>query len=207
MSKNKYYAVRCADGGRQIYEDWPTCKEKIHGRKGVRYKGFPDLEGAMRFLEEGGEEGDAGKGVQPSGTCRGIAIYVDGSYRDSVYSYGFVVVDRETDEAVHRQKGRGVDPEAAKLRNVSGEMKGAMEAVSYCLQQGYKEVSICYDYSGIEMWALGTWKRNNVYTRKYHEFMQGKMAQLKIDFCKVKGHSGDRWNEEADLLAKQGLEA
>lgn len=213
MSKNNYYAARYADDKKEIYEDWETCKMNILGKKGVRYKGFVTKKEALAFLEEG----TAAQGSRPRSKAKAassqkekistaVAIYVDGSYRDSIYSYGFVVVDVAEDRDLYRQKGRGVDSEAAKLRNVSGEMKGAMEAVNYCLQQGYEEVTICYDYYGIEKWALGTWKRNNVYTRKYHEFMQGKMDKLKIGFHKIKGHSGEKWNDVADMLAKEGLE-
>ena len=213
MSKNNYYAVRYADDTKKIFEDWETCKKNILGRKGVRYKGFVSKKDALAFLEEGPSAPAARtrSKSKPASVPRekigsAVAVYVDGSYRDSIYSYGFVVVDVAEDRDLYRQKGRGEDAEAAKLRNVSGEMKGAMEAVNYCLQQGYGEVTICYDYYGIEKWALGTWKRNNVYTRKYHEFMQGKMEKLKIRFYKIKGHSGEKWNDVADLLAKEGLE-
>lgn len=215
MAKKKVYGVRFSLTDTAIFEDWDICKEQILGKKGVQYKGFSTMEEALAFIE--GDEGTKEprtklkkKDLQPQGQPKNleteIAIYVDGSYRDSTYSYGFVVIDQATEQVLHKQAGRGVDPEAALLRNVSGEMKGAMEAVSYCLRAGIMVLTICYDYNGIEKWATGKWKRNNIYTQQYHQFMQGKMKILDIHFSKIKGHSGDAWNDLADQLAKEGLE-
>ena len=91
------------------------------------------------------------------------------------------------------------------LRNVSGEVLGAQKAVEFAINKGYKEVTIAYDYQGIESWALGTWKRNNKVTSQYNSFMQEKMKFIKINFKKIKGHSGNKYNDIADKLAKSAL--
>mgnify|MGYP000424522069 CR=1 FL=1 len=51
-------------------------------------------------------------------------------------------------------------------------------AVEFALKNNFKEVTIAYDYQGIESWALGTWKRNNKITSEYKEYMQNKMKQI-----------------------------
>ncbi|MDZ7542850.1 ribonuclease H, partial [Clostridium perfringens] len=58
---------------------------------------------------------------------------------------------------------------------------------------------------GIECWALGTWKRNNKITASYHEFMKENMRNMKVKFKKIKGHSGNTYNDMADKLAKEAL--
>lgn len=221
MAGKKFYGVKYGDGSSEIFTDWSVCKESISGKKGVLYKGFASREEALAFVEmELGGSAKLKHKVSSKSKINGntngsdavieiktdFAVYVDGSYRDEIYSYGFVVVDVLRDMAIHEQCGRGNDEEAAKLRNVSGEMKGAMEAMLYCLNKGIGEVTLCYDYSGIEMWALGLWKRNNVYTQGYHDFYQCRKDKLIVNFKKIKGHSGDKWNERADILAKEGLE-
>lgn len=200
MSKNKYYAALFGDGRKEIYVDWPSCKEAVRGAPGILFKGFPTKVEAKAFLD--GEAASHQPGIQTP-----YAIYVDGSYRDGTYSYGFVVVEVKKDVAIHEQYGRGEDAAAAELRNVSGEMKGAMEAVRWCIREGHRSITICYDYTGIECWALGLWKRNNPHTVLYHDFMASRMKDLDLHFHKVKGHSGNRWNEAADALAKMGLNA
>lgn len=211
MASKKFYGVKFGDGSSEIFTDWSVCKDRIKGEKGVSYKGFSTKEEALAFVNtENGVVKQKSKKVKNNTAITqfktDIAIYVDGSYRDEIYSYGFVVVDVAKDVAIHEQRGRGKDVEAAKLRNVSGEMKGAMEAMVYCLNSGIKEATICYDYSGIEMWALGLWKRNNVFTQGYYDFYQCRKDRLIVHFIKIKGHSGDKWNERADILAKEGLE-
>ncbi|MDD2370931.1 MAG: ribonuclease H family protein [Firmicutes bacterium] len=201
MAGKKFYGVKFNDGSTKIFTDWSVCKEMIKGEKGVLYKGFKTRDEALFFV---GYKSD--KMVEENSFQTDIAIYVDGSYRDEVYSYGFVVVDLVRNVGIYEQKGRGTDEEAAKLRNVSGEMKGAMEAMAYCLNNNIKEATICYDYTGIEMWALGLWKRNNIYTQRYYDFFQSRKDRLTIYFKKIKGHSGDIWNERADILAKEGLD-
>lgn len=211
MAKKKFYGVKFGDGSSEIFTEWSVCKDRIKGEKGISYKGFSTKEEALAFVNtENGIIKQKSKKVKNDTTTikfnTDIAIYVDGSYRDDVYSYGFVVVNVIDDVAIYEQRGRGNDVEAAKLRNVSGEMKGAMEAMVYCLNNGIKEATICYDYSGIEMWALGLWKRNNVFTKGYYDFYECRKDRIKVHFMKIKGHSGDKWNERADILAKDGLE-
>ena len=195
----KYYGVRYGDGGAEVFSDWEACKVKIKGEKGVSYKGF--------LTEK--EAHDFASGSTPSPAKIDIdaryAIYVDGSFKDDIYSYGFVLVDLKTDKPLVERRGRGVDKEAAALRNVSGEMKGAMEAVKCAISLGIVEITLCYDYLGIEKWAKGEWKRNNELTKKYYKYMKSKEDRIKVYFHKVKGHSGNKWNDLADTLAKEGL--
>lgn len=134
-----------------------------------------------------------------------IEIYVDGSY--SIYkknfSYGLVVL--LNGEEVYKDSGIGTDPESAKLRNVAGEIMGAVKAVEFAYQNECKEITLYYDYQGIESWAIGTWKRNKELTNQYHQYMQDRMKDIKINFVKVKGHSGVKYNELVDKLAKEAL--
>ncbi len=59
---------------------------------------------------------------------------------------------------------------------------------------------------GIEKWAKGEWKTNKYGTQKYKEYYDSIKDILKVEFIKVKAHSGgDKYNEEADKLAKASL--
>lgn len=134
-----------------------------------------------------------------------ITVYVDGSFNPDLnrYSYGCICVDG--DAVVNTLNGSGNDPEVAKIRNVAGEMLGAMNAVRWAKQQGYEAIDIIYDYMGIEMWATGGWKANNEYTRGYAEYMRKSSMEIAINFSKVAAHTGDKYNEQADELAKSAL--
>lgn len=91
------------------------------------------------------------------------------------------------------------------MRNVAGEIKGAEFVMSFCLKNGIDKVSIYYDYEGISAWAEGRWKTNKHGTIAYKEFYNEIKSKLNVQFVKVKGHSGDTYNDMADRLAKDAL--
>ncbi|WP_415335225.1 viroplasmin family protein [Clostridium perfringens] len=205
----KYYAIAKGKSGiPKIVETWTECQKEVIGCKGAKYKSFVSKEEAEKFIsihENGGsfEEVKGNEEVKDDL----IYIYVDGSFMVSKenYSYGFLVV--KNDEILYEDNGVGYDKEAIALRNVSGEVEGAMKAIEYAIENGYKDIVLCYDYQGIESWALGTWKRNNRITQNYNEFMQEKFKLIKVRFKKIKGHSGNKFNDRADILAKKALES
>ena len=135
-----------------------------------------------------------------------LTAYVDGSFDAANQRYAYGCVMLLPDGTIETFAGRGDEPDSALLRNVTGEMLGAMHAVKWCIDHGYKELEICYDYAGIEMWATGAWKTNKELTQKYAGYMRERMKYIKINFTKIAAHTGVKWNEEADRLAKSALE-
>lgn len=133
-----------------------------------------------------------------------VYAFVDGSYNSAtqVYGYGGFLMDHGERYVL---QGHGDDPEMASMRNVAGEILGAMAAVKLAVEKGLPELSIYYDYLGIEMWATGGWKRNKTGTIAYYDYMQQVRDKLRVTFIKVKGHSGVEGNEEADRLAKEAV--
>lgn len=144
--------------------------------------------------------------VQPKTTPKveKITAYVDGSYNVATkeYSYGAVIFAGEKKECFSEKFN---DPELATMRNVAGELEGSMKAMRYAVEAGAKELDIFYDYEGIEKWCTGAWKTNKDGTKAYKAFYEQISHKVKVSFHKVKGHSGDRYNDEADVLAKAAL--
>ncbi|MFW6025674.1 MAG: RNase H family protein [Candidatus Woesearchaeota archaeon] len=134
-----------------------------------------------------------------------LAAYVDGSYskRKKMYSYGIVLI--ELGKVIKKISKTGKNKEAAKMHQIYGELKGAMDAIDYAIENSYDKITIFYDYMGIEMWAKGKWKRNKKYTKKYYEFIQERKDKIDINFIKVKAHSNNKFNDLADELAKEAL--
>ncbi|HSQ87980.1 RNase H family protein [Romboutsia sp.] len=130
-------------------------------------------------------------------------IYVDGSYNTKTEKGGYGLVITSGDRVLYEEHKELVG-DGLSMRNVYGEIVGACRAVELSHMYNVKEIVLAYDYEGVEKWASGAWKRKNEYTKKYHEFMQVAQKHIKIEFMKIKSHSGDRFNDMADKLAKRG---
>ena len=196
---SKFYAVRI---GKKpgIYTNWNECQEQIKGYPGAIFKSFLTLEEARNFIDNA-EKND--------NTCIEEELpenyaFVDGSFNQSTGVYGFGGFLVAGSERIVIQ-GKGMDPEMASMRNISGEILGSQAAIEKALELGLSELSIFYDYAGIEQWASGSWKRNKSGTISYYDFVQSVKNQIKLHFVKVKGHSGIEGNEEADRLAKEAV--
>lgn len=134
-----------------------------------------------------------------------VHIYVDGSYdkESERYSYGMVVLleDKSTEEYCEAFS----DPDMLSMWNVAGEIMGACAAMQYAMDYQLPKITIFHDYEGISKWPLREWKANKEGTKAYVKFFDEASLKVKINFKKVTGHSGDKYNEQADKLARKAL--
>ena len=75
----------------------------------------------------------------------------------------------------------------------------------FCSDNGIKKLDLYYDYEGVEKWCTGAWQTNKAGTIAYKEFYNSVKPRLNVTFHKVKGHSGNRYNDLADRLARDAL--
>ena len=204
----KYYAVQ---RGRNtgVFFSWPECQKQVAGFSGAVYKSFPTLEEAEAFVQ-----GDKKHSLKMGNTdsVENLAVkevdtliaYVDGSYNSGSkeFSYGMVLL-HGTEEQTFFQKF--TDEELASMRNVAGEIKGAEAAMRYAVEHGFRKLYIYHDYEGIARWCQGAWKTNKEGTKAYKEYFDSIKEQVEVVFVKVAAHTGDKYNEMADRLAKKAL--
>ena len=195
-----YYAVK---SGKKpgVYETWAECQEQVIGFSGAKYKKFSSYEEANDFNQDMGDfQRPKIENLKPNE----IIAYVDGSFclKSRTYSYGVVII---TSDGKENYSGRENNKELAEMRNVSGEIKGAMVAMDIAIQKEKDILYLYFDYTGIEHWAKGDWKTNKEGTKIYKQYYDNIKDKLKVVFIKVRAHSGVEYNEEADRLAKEAI--
>lgn len=208
MAKKNWYVVKKGKTP-GIYSTWEECREQVIGFPGALYKGFVTKEEAelyagsiwegvleskkkeeKRFLE---------RGMMPENDE--AVAYVDGSYNGETgdYSCGVVFFFKGEEKQFAR---KGTDDKLAEMRNVAGEIMGAEMAMREAVKLGVSRLTIVHDYQGVSSWCTGEWKTNKEGTKAYKAYFDSLQGVLDIHFEKVKGHSGDKYNELADSLAK-----
>lgn len=134
-----------------------------------------------------------------------LTAYVDGSYNDELKRYAFGCVFLAPQGGIYLAMGNGDNPETVSMRNVTGEMLGAMYAVKTAMKNGFSAIELYYDYEGIEKWVTGEWKAKKEHTKKYAQAMRDWGTQIRVSFHKVVAHTKVEYNELADQTAKRGL--
>ena len=204
MAVKKIYAVKkgLTTG---IFETWEECKAAVDGFPGAEHKSFKTREEDCEYLGISNGENKACVPNEFPEEKDKLVTYVDGSYEHSLQKYAFGCVFLLADGRILTEKGSGSNPESAKLRNVTGEMLGAMFAVKWAMKNGFRSIEIRYDYEGVEKWVTGAWKSKTELTIKYAETMRNWSKKIGISFEKVAAHSNVYFNEMADELAKSAL--
>lgn len=201
----KYYAVKYGKpGGSGVYLTWDECRAQVEGVSGAVYKSFPTMEEAKAFLQEEPKKAEESDG-QPLPFKEGVAVaYVDGSYHSATGEFACgAVLFYEGRQLEFSKKYQ--DERFSSMHNVAGEIMGAVTVIRYCLEQQIPALEIHHDYEGVAKWATGQWKAAKPGTQAYARVCQRAGERIKLTFVKVRGHSGDTWNDRADRLAKQAL--
>ena len=135
-------------------------------------------------------------------------IYTDGACSGNPGPGGWGVVILQDSEPAELYGGE------AQTTNNRMEMTAVIKALEF-FPDGqplilYTDSSYVKD--GITKWIAG-WKRNGwrtsqrkpVKNQDLWQAIDQQSMRLEIDWRWVKGHAGNRWNERADTLARQGV--
>lgn len=188
MPKVKFYAIKGPEGGR-IVDTWGECEKLTHGVKGVLFKSFSSREEAQAWID----------GLTAP-VPKGLRVYVDGSFTPGYpkAGWGFVVVDGD-EEIAHASGHTAFDAES---RNIDGEVMASYQAMKW-LHEHDKNAVICHDYEGVARWAKGEWQAKSSIAKQYVSAI--KPYVHRASFEKVAAHTGVKWNEFVDKLAKDAI--
>ena len=201
----KYYVVR---KGRNpgIYLTWEECKKQVDGFSNAEFKSFSSELEARKYLNNDVASYHEKSSKKDSTVSLKNIAYVDGSFDGQSKTYGFggfIIYEENGKKCVRVVQGAGNDSDMSKMRNVAGEISGAMRIVEEAIYLGLEDITLYYDYAGIENWVTGVWSCNKYETSQYASFMREASKQIRIHFHKVEGHSGDTGNDIVDTIAKE----
>lgn len=134
-----------------------------------------------------------------------VIAYIDGSFNPTLNKYSFGCFIMTPDDKEFEYIGFGNDSSLLSMRNVTGELFGAIFVSFWCQKQGYHSLKIVYDYAGIESWVTGKWKAKKPFTEYYTQIMNRYRRVIDISFEKVMAHTGVENNVRVDRLAKMAL--
>lgn len=135
-----------------------------------------------------------------------IIAYVDGSFdkEKKLCGSGIVFLNNINDDKPITTINFPSEDEY-NMWNIQGECEACIRAIEIAILENYSEVQIYHDYQGISSWAKREWKTKNDYTKEYVRRFDELSKKINVKFVKVKGHSKDKWNDEADRLAKMSI--
>ena len=164
MAKKNFYAVRVGITP-GIYKTWDECSKNTSKFPGAVFKGFESYEEAEAFMAgiDTDSTAPAAKTKDETGVTNlpDVYAFTDGSFNadTGVYGFGGFLHYSDTEDDIEI-RGNGNDPEEAVSRNVAGEVHGAVAAIMKAVELGITEMTLFYDYEGIEKWPLGYWNAN-----------------------------------------------
>lgn len=186
-----------------IVSTWAECLKYVKGVKGAKYKSFESVSSAKEYLSDSNKLLKKGVDTYPE-EC--LHVYVDGSYNISSEKYAYGVVAVRDNVVEYIESGSSVDSSQRNIRQIAGELEGAIKGVKYALNIGDKKVVLFHDYEGIFHHATGSWERKDQSSQKYYNEMNNLMNQgIEVIFVKVDSHTGELFNELADEKCKEAL--
>ena len=202
-NKKKFYAVKNGNSI-GVFETWTECQKSINGYSNAEYKSFTSYEEAKAYID-GKDiymemiETDINNGY--------VVAYTDGSYNDEIkkYSYGVVIFDKNKNK--FNLSGNGQNPKYIDSKNIAGEVIAVINALDWAVSNYYDKIKIYHDYEGIPYWIKGEWKTKSDISKSLVYIVNNRYKDLiDIKFEHIEGHTNNRFNEEADRLAKSALE-
>lgn len=138
--------------------------------------------------------------IQKAEQC--CVAYVDGSYssKTGIAGYGAVILNNEEEIHLHGRliKSKKITPDGS-----AAELYSVIKTIEYCVNElRVENIQIYHDADYITH-AEKAKKKTEMITKYINCLNKAKKKGIKISFVNVKAHSGIKYNEIADTLAKQ----
>ena len=201
MIVKKYYAVRNGKEGKKIYTTWEDCKVNTEGQKGAKFKGFYNREDALEYLKDS----------YISERDYQIIAYVGGKYDalQEIGASGLLLLNTKQEQyQIEKENVTIIRHENLREgHNIKADLLAVESAVKYCINNNYKSLLICYNYTGVSAWVDKTdpWKTNSAISIEYRKFMLDANVYLNYAFRYIKKESENQWMKRLNNLMNKKL--
>ena len=202
----KCYAVAI---GRKtgIYNSWKETKEYVIGFPKAKFKSFSSLKSAEEYLKSfsNGNKREDIVIIDPDKKDNLLEIYTDGSCIDKIGGYGYLYI-----------KENNIKTFQGKVPGIGTNQKAELYAIYKALENLDGETIFLYTDSMYSIgcftkwypsWIKNGWKNSKgepVANREIIEKTLKILERNQVSFFHVYGHTGNTYNEMADVLANQG---
>ncbi|TNK83574.1 RNase H family protein [Mycoplasmopsis pullorum] len=136
-----------------------------------------------------------------------VIAFIDGSSKlidksRSIYAYGLILKTNKEQNTFSEV----FDDSLTIYRNVAGEIRAAVQAIAWAIKNNKRKLILFFDYIGIQKWITKEWDAKNALTKSYVKEVTRILNLIDIEFIHVKSHSGIKYHNQADKLAKKALQ-
>jgi ribonuclease H-related protein len=212
---SKFYAVKIGKIP-GIYTSWTECEKNVKGFPGAIYKRFSNKKEAEKFIK------DDELSNMVATDLNTIEIYTDGSHKkhslDNYIGFGAFCSYMEKEYKLSGDCDKeilldyGISP-LTKISNPTAEFLGFAEILKiisdFSKKNDLKNYTFIFkiDYQGVKNWINGSWKCKETYIKKIKQKCDLLLfeipSQILIEY--VPAHSGNKYNDQADELAKSKI--
>lgn len=216
MVKDKFYAVRVGKSP-GVYKSWDECELQVKGFKGAKYKSFSTLEEAKEYIELSDKTKSVKKEKEETIDYEAIVsehlkkdrlvAFTDGGYsgKNKICGYGIYILEPCGSQPIEISDIVRTD-RFIKSNNIGPEVIAVTSALDWALSNGYDKITIFHDYEGIGKWARGEYKVKSDISKWFINKLDNEYNEiLDIKYIWVPGHTGVKYNEEADRLATEAI--
>ncbi|WP_127848545.1 AAA family ATPase [Lacticaseibacillus hulanensis] len=127
-------------------------------------------------------------------------LYVDGAYnpKTDTYAYGAVLTTKGKNTEL---AGAGHDKTKTGMRDYGPQLDGVLAGLHKAIEFGITEITIVYDYNGVEGWAARDWQANNPSSQAYKKEVLDLQKKIKLYFVH-QGGASTGLKRRANQLAK-----
>jgi ribonuclease HI len=177
-----YYSVINGRDGSKIYDSWIKCKKNITGVSCCKYKKFTTYNNAEQFIHN--------STTIISNNIDFIKIYTDGSLINNIGGIGIYIPEYKI--AISQ-----VLP-GKKQTSQRAELYAAIQGIKFGFYISNKPICIYTDSS----YVTGLHYSSKINSDLWNK-LKKESCGLHITYKKIKSHSGNKYNDIADKLAKQ----